>query len=202
MVRVQAEGSTPGERLRSLRKREKLSQEVTAEEIGVSRVMLTKYETGAHPIPDHVIERFAQRFGVTPAWIRYGDTASRMAPVIGWVGAGAVIDAVEHAPQGYVEVPGSWVDAYGVRVVSDSMLPDLEEGDTLVFRGDPRFDEGEVLGRLSVVELDDGRGLVKRVRRGSEPGRYTLESTNARPIENVRIASARRVLMHFKATDA
>jgi hypothetical protein len=49
------------------------------------------------------------------------------------------------------------------------------------------MDESEVLNRLCVVQLTDGRAMVKRVMRGSEPQRFHLASTNAPLIENAEL---------------
>lgn len=184
---------TPGGRLRALRLSRRESQEDLADALGVSRTQVTKYEGGGHHLPDHVVERAAQHFGVTEAFIRYGDTETRMARVVGHVGAGGHVEAIEHPPFRYVEVPSGWADAVALEVSGDSCWPIYEDGDTIVVRGERRLIEEEVLGKMAVVETLDGLGLVKRVRRGSQPGLFTLESPNAPPIEDVALSSARPV---------
>ncbi len=159
--------------------------------------MISKYESGLHEIPDHFIERASQHFGVTPAFIRYGDTENRMAQVAGLVGAGGRIEAIHLPPFRYVEVPASWRDAYALEISGTSGFPLYAEGDVVVIRGEQRLLEEEFLNRMAVVETDDGMGLLKRVRRGSGPGLYTLESLNAPPIEDVRLHSARPVRAHL-----
>lgn len=47
--------------------------------------------------------------------------------------------------------------------------------------------------KLCVVGLADDRVMVKRLKRGSEPGRFTLQSVNAPDIENVEVVWASRV---------
>lgn len=189
--------ATPGGRLRALRNGSRLQQEEVADRLGVSRTQISKYETGDHAPPDPVIERAAQLFGVTPAFIRYGDTESRMAQVRGRVGAGSQIEAIDHPPWRYVEVPASWTDAIALEISGTSGYPIYDDGDDIVIRGEQRLVEEEFLNRMCVVETSDGLGLLKRVRRGSSPGLYTLESPNAPPIENVRLASARPVKAHL-----
>lgn len=189
--------TTPGGRLRGLRVRNKQSQEDLASDLGVSRTQITKYEGGGHDIPDPVIHRASQHFGVTEAWLRYGDTDTRMARVVGTVGAGAHVEAIEHPPFRYVEVPSGWADAIALEVSGDSCWPIYEDGDTIVIRGERRLQDDEILGRMCVVETSDGVGLVKRVRRGSTHSLFTLESPNAPPIEDVRLASARPVKMRL-----
>lgn len=190
--------STAGGRLRALRQGAKKGQEEVANSLGVSRTNLSKYETNIHPIPDHVLERASQLFGVTPAFIRYGDTENRMVVVSGRVGAGAHVEAIEDPPWRYVEVPASWSDAAALEVDGLSCYPIYEDRDIIIVRGQRRLLEDEFLGKFCVVETVDGLGLVKRVRRGSSPGLYTLESPNAPSIEDVMLGSARPVRMSLK----
>lgn len=188
--------ATPGGRLRALREGAGIGQEELAADVRVTRPMISRYESGAHAMPDHVVERIAQRFGVTPAFIRYGDVSSHMAPVIGFVGAGARVEAIEQSPSRFVEVPASWQDAAALEIKGLSCYPIYDEGDMIVVRGEQRLSEPEILGKMCVVETADGVGLVKRVRRGATPGCYDLESPNAPTLEDVPLTSARPVRMH------
>lgn len=194
---IPVDESTAGGRLRALRSGAKVAQDVLAEELGIDRSMISKYETDTHEMPDYIIERVSQRFGVTAAFVRYGDTENRMAQVRGLVGAGAHIEAIDQPPWRYVEVPASWADAAAFEISGTSCYPDYEDGDIVVVRGGQRLEESEFLNRTCVVETVDGLGLLKKVRRGAEPGLYTLESRNAPPIEDVRIASARPIRAHL-----
>lgn len=195
---AQVDESTAGGRLRLLRKGARKGQEEAAEELGITRSTLSRYETNEYPVPDHVVERAAQLYIVTPAYIRYGDTSSRMAQVRGRVGAGAQIEAIEQPPWRFVEIPASWDDAVALEVSGLSCYPTYDNGDDIVIRGERRLVEGEILGRMCVVETADGLGLVKRVRRGQTPGLFNLESPNAPTLEDVPLVSARPVKMHLQ----
>lgn len=190
------DASSSGGRLRSLRKLAAMDQQALADMLGVSRTQVSKYETNGHPIPDHIVTRAAQLFAVSPSFLRYGDLDNHMARVIGRVGAGGHIEAVQDEQTRYVEVPASWHDAVALEVSGTSCWPVYDDGDDIVIRGDRRLVESEILGKMCVVETIDGLGLVKRVRRGSTEGRYMLESPNAPPIEDVELASARPVRLH------
>lgn len=52
----------------------------------------------------------------------------------------------------------------------------------------------EVLGQMCIVELADGRRLLRSVQRGYEPGFYTLSGWASGGRENVRLVSASPVL--------
>lgn len=187
---------TPGGRLRALRRLAKMTQEDLAQVMGVERPQVSKYETGSDEMRDYALERASQHFGVTPAFIRYGDTDARMARVVGKVGAGGHVEAIEQPPWRHIEVPASWEDAVALEIEGLSCWPIYDDGDDIVVRGGRRLVEDEILNRMCVVETQDGLGLVKRVRRGSAAGSYTLESPNAPPIEDVLLASARPVKLH------
>lgn len=190
------EENSPGGRLRALRKMARMTQEDLAQVLGVERPQVSKYETGVDEMRDYIIDRASQHFGVTPAFIRYGDTDARMAKVVGKVGAGGHVEAIEQPPWRHIEVPASWDDALALEIEGNSCWPMYDDGDDIVVRGPRRLVLEEVLGKMCVVETADGLGLVKRLRRGSQSDLFTLESPNAPPIEDVPLASARPVRLH------
>lgn len=70
-------------------------------------------------------------------------------------------------------------DTVAVVVRGDSMLP-IAENDWLLYydnRHEPPTDE--LVGRLCVVGLSDGRMLVKRLYRARQPGLWDLHAPNA-----------------------
>ena len=192
------DASTPGGRLYSLRKRGRMTQDDLAGFLGVSRTQISKYERDeGKGIPDYVVKRAALKFGVHPSWIRYGDAEGRMARVVGKVGAGGHVDAIAYDAGREIEIPESWSDATALEIDGTSCWPIYEDGDIIIVRGERRLIEHEVIGRMCVIETEDGRGLVKRLQRGREAGLYKLESPNAPLIEGVRVISARPVRMHL-----
>ncbi len=184
--------TTPGGRLRQLRKGAKMSQDELGVELLIDRSMVSKYESGEHPIPPGVLDRAGQLFGKTPAFILYGDTFTRMARVDGYVGAGTRVEALAEGAPKFVEVPGTWFDAVAFEIKGDSCYPIYEEGDIIVVRGSPRINPGEFEQKMCVVETEDGIGLVKRVIPVGD-NRYNLESPNAPMILDVALTSARPV---------
>lgn len=117
--------------------------------------------------------------------------ALREIPLVGYVGAGAeifpmdVLDRVE-APPG---VAGP--NTVAVRVKGDSMLPVYRDGD-LIYYDDHQPPE-QLIGRDVVVELEDGRHLVKQLMPSPILGTWTLLSHNAAPITEARVVWAARV---------
>lgn len=69
-------------------------------------------------------------------------------------------------------------------------MPPFRNGGYVLAR--PVVDPVEVLGRLAVVDLDDGTRWFKQVMPSSVPGRFTLMSlqVGADPMLDVRIIAA------------
>lgn len=80
-----------------------------------------------------------------------------------------------------------------VVVRGDSMAGQLEDG-WIVYYDDRRAGPSEdLLGRLCVVGLNDGRVLIKKLLPGRQTGKYDLYSTNAAPMLDQQIDWAARV---------
>ena len=145
------------------------------------------------------IEKFsalARALGTSAAeLLEDGESAVRPIPLVGHVGAGQEVHAeFDDAPFDYVEAPPgvSPRETVAVEVRGDSMYPLLDKGDLIYYSGRDIPAE-RMIGKLCVVKLADGRTFVKRLRRGSEPGLYSLESLNGPPIENVRVEWVARI---------
>jgi len=71
-------------------------------------------------------------------------------------------------------------------------MPLFEPGEVLVCVAEP--DVSALLWRRAVVDIDDGRRLLKQIAPGSHPTLFTLLSMNAEPIRDVRIKHAARII--------
>lgn len=125
--------------------------------------------------------------------------------VLGYVGAGAEVFAMDDHEKGagldLVQVdfpvkPGT----VGVVVRGDSMMPMFEDGDLIGYIRDAAGPD-QLLGKICVVKVVDGPTYIKRLKRGSAPGLYTLASANARDIEDVEIEWAARYRFHLPADE-
>jgi phage repressor protein C with HTH and peptisase S24 domain len=129
--------------------------------------------------------------------------AARMIPVVGYVGAGAEVFAIDdHAKGGgidEVECPWSGLaqSTVAVRVRGDSMAPAYFDGD-LIFYERSCADFLHLLGKECVVALTDGRRFVKQLRR-TQSGAWYLHSHNAEPILGVEIEWAGKVKLIQRA---
>ncbi len=118
--------------------------------------------------------------------------------MVGSVGAGSLILPFdEYAPgQGYkfVESPeDAPLDCVAVEVKGDSMYP-IEDGWLLFYRRTQDGVPDECVNKLCVLKVVDGPTLVKRLRKGSKPGSFSLESWNAPAQFDVQLEWAARVL--------
>lgn len=126
-----------------------------------------------------------------------GTAAQRMIPIVGYVGAGAEVFAIDdHAKGGGLdEVECPWAElgpsTVAVRVRGDSMAPAYYHGD-VIFYESTCSDFLHLLGKECVVALTDGRRFVKQLRR-TQSGAWYLHSHNAEPILGVEIEWAGRV---------
>jgi repressor LexA len=184
--------------IRAIRMAKGLNQTEFGKLCGVKQSTVTRWESGSVPNGE-MLQKIA-KIGETTVEKLIGEAdflanPINTIPVVGFVGAGAAIFPYDDYARGdgldHIERPPFIKgDAVAVEVKGDSLLPVAENGWRLVYVGDQTTIESEILNRLCVVKLEDGRTLVKRVMRGSSPGSYHLASTNAPMIEDVAISWA------------
>lgn len=157
--------------------------------------------------PDEA-ERYARRFRKSAAWLLTGRDGvnppivleepeapyGHMVPVKGYVGAGAQAHFYAVDPGDLDEVPappGSTTKTVAAEIRGDSLGELFNQW--LVFYDDVRSPvTPDLIGKLCICGLVDGRVLVKKLRAGRK-GLFTLVSAQAEPIENVAIEWAARV---------
>lgn len=164
--------------------------EAAAVRLGMRAGTYRTKEAGERGLKPDEARRFARAFGVSYAWLMTGAGDSGV-PLVGRVGAGAVVlpligdgweaERVE-AP------PGATPQTVAVRVEGDSMRPVFLDGHLLYYdrrvEGFPRLSHDAAADLLRrdwpcVVFLEDGRCLVKILRRGSRPDLFDLHAFNA-----------------------
>ena len=125
--------------------------------------------------------------------------------VVGYVGAGSEVRPFDDHEMGagletvetdFPVKPGT----VAVIVRGDSMLPIFEDGDLIGYMEDSA-DPTTLIGKTCVVRLMDGRTFIKKLRRGSDDGVFTLVSANASDIEDVEIEWARRYRFRIPADE-
>ena len=115
-----------------------------------------------------------------------------LAPIMGRVGAGAVIDPdFEQVPPeglGDIALPFPIMEeTIAFEIVGDSMLPKYESGDVIVVYKDQRHPLSSFYGEEAVVRLKTGERYLKTIERGKSPSLVNLTSFNAKPIVGVKL---------------
>ena len=177
--------------LRALREGRSWSQEHAAQALGTTRNQYAKLEGGSRRLSDVWISRAAAAFGVDAGEV-VTDKRS-LVPVAGFVGAGseAHLYGDSQGPLDEVTAPeGATPQTIAVEVRGDS-LGSFFDG-WLVFYDDVRSPvTDDLLGRLCVVGLADGRVLVKMIRQSrTDRGLFDLHGQFSDPVLDVAIVWA------------
>lgn len=153
----------------------KWNQMKLAAHFGVSQSTVFRWKSGSEPEGHHrdaIRELYEKEFG--NAETKYPAQVKLM----GKVGAGQEIYAIDDGGQGYVDAPAeAHPNTVAVEVSGQSMFPAYEEGTLLYYSR--TLPPSDMVNRRAVVQLGDGRIFVKTIRPGSTPNTWTLSSINA-----------------------
>lgn len=187
----------PLNRVREHRLARDLSLDALAELAGMTRSALSRIETGETVMNIDHMRRLAIALNIREDQLLASSARSAEVPVVGYVGAGSEVYPIDSDPEGLrqVDCPAHLDPATTVAVVvrGDSMYPVIDEGWLLFYSRKMQTVPGQVVGALCVVQVSDGRVLVKQIRRGPTKGHFNLISTNAPPIEDVKLDWAAKV---------
>lgn len=181
-----------GNALKSLREVRGWTHEEAAQAMGVSRGGYIKLERGERRLTTETIKRAASAFGVSQSTIISAEDVT--VPVVGYVGAGSAAHFFpEQQHLGEVPAPeGSTEQTVAVEIRGDSLGPLFDRW--LVFYDDVRRPvTNDLIGKLCVVGLEDGRILIKKLQRSKTRGLFHLISQTEDPILDVPIEWAARV---------
>ncbi|EPE95735.1 hypothetical protein RGCCGE502_22835 [Rhizobium grahamii CCGE 502] len=180
--------------IRRLRTLAGMTQGAFAEALGTTQPTVSRWETGAKPEFEHIakLKNFAEERGLEFDLSETGwETGwTQTVRIFGYVGAGAEVvpfNDVEHEGFDTVEVDFPIPEGTGAVVIrGDSQMPIFEDGDLIGYHKAGRPPE-DLVGKMCVVRLSDGRMYIKKIKRGSSPGFFTLVSSNASDIDDVVI---------------
>lgn len=154
-------------------------------------------ERNKAPTLDHFIA-LAQALGVSTAYL-IGETEgqplpTRMVPLKGYLGAGGEVYAIDTGDDEVIEAPAMTApNTVAAEVRGRSMMPAYEDGTVIYWS--KLLPPEEMINRRCVVQLADGRIMVKTLRRGSAPHLWTLSSINPTypDIEDVAVDWAAKI---------
>jgi len=155
-----------GDRLKKLRIEKNLNQQKLAEILGVDRTMIGKYELKNNRPSQAVLEKMAELFNVSQAYLLGFDTPTNIKsgariPVLGRVIAGVPIEAITEILD-YEEIPETMAaqgEYFGLVAQGNSMSPTIVEGDVLIIRKQPFVENG----KAAIVLVNGCGATVKRV---------------------------------------
>ncbi|MFI5014520.1 MAG: helix-turn-helix domain-containing protein [Hyphomicrobiales bacterium] len=182
-----------GNNLRKLRLERGWTHDKAAAAMCISRGQFIKLERGERKLTERTIALAAKAFGVSEADVI---TERRSVPLVGYVGAGATAHHYEQGQGPFDDVPavaGSNDQTVAVEIRGDSLGALFDRG--LIYYDDVRRPvTTDLIGKLCVVGLPDGRILVKKITRSkSGPSLYHLSGQYGDPILDTTIEWAARV---------
>lgn len=174
-----------GEKIKERRLELHMTQEDLAERMGYKgKSSINKIEKGTQDIPLSKVEEFARVLHTTPAALMgWDDTVTPVdlsdyvsIPVYGRIPAGSPRQAQEYI-EGQVQVPRSWTlhgqEIAALHVAGESMLPLIQDGDTIVYRVQPDVESGSI----AVCRIDGYDATVKKIIK-QEPHTIILQPLN------------------------
>lgn len=190
-----------GNNLKKLRMKAGYSQPVLAKMMGTTKNQLIKLEKGDRQLSLDWIEKAADALGVDAGDLVSDSDARDVVSAVGYVGAGAVVHTIDDYEKGagLESIELDFPVKHGtvaVIVRGDSMLPIFEDGDVIGYIQEGS-DPSSLIGDLCVVKVVDGPTYIKKLKRGSARGLFTLVSSNASDIEDVAIEWAARYQFHL-----
>jgi phage repressor protein C with HTH and peptisase S24 domain len=201
---------TPSDILTAISNLTGWDQAEIARRLGVSQPTVSRWVKGTDPRGRHrdalraLLEEVRGRELVSaenPGRTSLPATLRWEAPVVGYIGAGAEVFPVDDYMKGdgleVVEVDFPVRHGTVAAIVrGDSMMPMFADGDLVGYYG-KNEDPSSLIGETCIVKVVDGPTYIKRLKRGSQPGLFTLISANASDIDDVAIEWASPYRFHL-----
>jgi len=177
-----------------------------AEALGTSIPTYLGHENGSRGFKRDSADQYARKFNVSMEWLLTGKgpkerrstrpdpVEGRYVSLVGYVGAGAETHFfAQDAPLDEVPAPaGSSDSTVAVEIRGDSLGSFFDRW--LVFYDDVRRPvTNDLVNKLCVVGLEDGRILIKKIQRSKAKGLFHLLSQTEAPILDVSVDWAARV---------
>ena len=185
--------STFGRRLRALRVTLGMSQVELARRIGRHQTAIGPYERDEYEPPRDVVEKLALVLETSPEYLYFGRSPLQIAlPVVGRIGRAGLLEASSEPTMELVQLRDQQLRGYRVR--DDSMAPVFRPGQLALTLSGGGGAPAALLGRDALVELPDGRALLRRLLPSSDPDRWDLAAYNAPLLPMVAVQEARSIV--------
>lgn len=187
-----------GDRVKERRKALGLSQVEVGEAVGRHGSAVAHWERSVHaprlelPKNQRLIHKLATVLQCTAEWLIFGTSDGKGVPLLGVVAAGGIVVIQEGqvllAPPPPGEPVADGLVAFAVDDTSNS--PVYRSGDIIYVDKSTEDQLSTLVGEDCVVELSDGRQIVRQLMPGSSPSNFTLQAYNAATIIEVPVARA------------
>lgn len=176
-----------GEKVKTKREKMLMTQGELAEKVGyASKSTINKIEKGTRKVSYNKIVEIARVLRTTPEYLLgvEGEEIKPIEmpsiveiPVLGRIPCGVPLEAIEEVEDEPVYIDRSLTIGgqtyYALRVVGESMIPEIRPQDIVVFRVQPVFNSGDI-----VVARIDGEATLKKAITVEKPRSVTLQPIN------------------------
>lgn len=180
-------------RIREWREKRGLTIEALAEMAGLSVSYLSRMERGGRNVSLKNIAKLAVPLRISEADL--APSRPPTVPLVGYVGAGAAMILYADSQGPFDEVPAP-EDANELTVaveIRGESLGSIFDRWLVYYDRVEEPPTGDLIGKLCVVGLEDGRILVKQLKKGQLYKKWTLGSNVEPPIYDVVVVWAARV---------
>lgn len=166
-----------GQRIKSEREHQDLTQQYIADKIGVVSSTIQRYETGnIKKVKIPIINAIASALNVNPSWLlglnvdkhlNNNNKISHKIPVLGKVQAGIPIEAVQDVLDEEEIEPDMALSGeyFALKIKGSSMEPRIYDGDVVIVRRQPDVESGQI-----AVVLIDGKDATVKIVEKHEDG--------------------------------
>ena len=186
-------GSTFGRRLRALRATLGMSQVELSRRIGRHQTAIGPYERDEYEPPRDVVEKLALVLETSPEYLYFGRSPMQATLTIeGQVARAGLVEVFGDAGLELVQLRDHQLRGYRVR--DDSMAPVIRPGQLVLALAAASETPAALLGHDALVEIADGRVLLRRILPSADPDRFDLAAYNAPNLPMVAVLRARSIV--------
>ena len=192
-----------GKLIKIARKRAGLTQQQLADILYVSQSLVTQWEVGARDPGTDTLARIAEVLGVTTDYLlgieaERGDSNGIRVPVFDSIRAGIPTEAIDDVID-WEEIPKAWTtggkEYFAVRLSGDSMLPEYQDRDVVIFRRTQECETGDDCAvringtdaTFKRVRLLDSGMVLQPLNPAYSPLMYTADQVRDLPVEIIGV---------------
>jgi transcriptional regulator with XRE-family HTH domain len=169
-----------------------MSQVELARRIGRHQTAIGPYERDEYEPPREVVEKLALVLETSPEYLYFGRSPNQVAlSVVGRIGRAGLLEPMPEPMLEVVRLRDQQM--LGYRVLDDSMAPVFRPRQIVLALATAGGDLDAIVGRDALVELADGRTLLRRLFPSAAPGQYDLAAYNAPALPMVGVRAARSI---------